>query len=66
MYHLPAEKVIIHADEKTYIEKYTLNDVDFSPEEIIHVKENSFHSIYRGVPRLKSSSPYYEPYVFYA
>ena len=56
MYHLPAEKVIIHADEKTYIEKYTLNDVDFSPEEIIHVKENSFHSIYRGVPRLSPAA----------
>ena len=56
MYHLPAEKVIVHADEKTYVEKYSLNDVDFTPSEIIHVKENSFHSIYRGVPRLSPAS----------
>jgi phage portal protein BeeE len=50
MYHLPADKVRIHADKDTYIEKYTLHDTEFSPREIIHVKENSFHSIYRGVP----------------
>jgi HK97 family phage portal protein len=30
-----------------------MHDVTFSPDEIIHIKENSFHSIYRGVPRLK-------------
>ena len=56
MYHLPAEKVIIHADDKTYISHYSLNDVDFSTDEIIHVKENSFHSIYRGVPRLSPAA----------
>jgi len=54
LYHLPASKMIIHASEKTYIEKYTYNEtVTFSPREIIHVKENSFYSIYRGVSRLK-------------
>jgi HK97 family phage portal protein len=42
LYHLPADKVTIHSDEKQY-----------SVDEIIHVKENSFNSIYRGVPRLK-------------
>ena len=30
-----------------------MHDITFSPDEIIHIKENSFHSIYRGVPRLK-------------
>jgi HK97 family phage portal protein len=53
LYHLPADKVIITSSETTYIEKYTLGDKDYSPKEIIHVKENSFESIFRGVSRLK-------------
>ena len=53
LYHIPADNVIIHADPRNYIEKYTYNDVDYSPSEIIHIKENSFHDIYRGVSRLK-------------
>ena len=54
MYHLPAEKVTIYSDDETYIEKYTFdNSIDYSVDEIIHIKENSFNSIYRGVPRLK-------------
>src|SRR6056300_1106565 len=53
LYHIPADNVTIHADARTYIEKYTYNDVDYSPSEIIHIKENSFHDIYRGVSRLK-------------
>ena len=54
LYHLPAENVEIETDEKTYVKKYTYDGVvDYAPEEIIHVKENSFKSIYRGVPRLK-------------
>ena len=54
LYHLPADKVTIYSDDKTYIEKYTYdNSIDYSPNEIIHIKENSFNSIYRGVPRLK-------------
>tara|TARA_B100001939_G_scaffold343711_1_gene356888 strand:+ start:816 stop:2018 length:1203 start_codon:yes stop_codon:yes gene_type:complete len=54
LYHLPAEKVTIHTDSDTYVEKYTFNNtIDYSVNEIIHIKENSFHSIYRGVPRLK-------------
>ena len=53
LYHLPASDVRIHSSKETYIERFTMHDVTFSPEEIIHIKENSFHSIYRGVPRLK-------------
>ena len=54
LYHLPAENVTIHSDESTYVEKYTYDhSIDYSPKEIIHIKENSFNSIYRGVPRLK-------------
>jgi len=54
LYHLPADKVTIHTDDKTYIERFSYdNSIDYSPNEIIHIKENSFNSIYRGVPRLK-------------
>ena len=54
LYHLPAENVEIETDDKTYIKKYTYQgQVDYSPDEVIHIKENSFNSIYRGVPRLK-------------
>ena len=53
LYHLPADKMIIHASSDTYIEKFTYNEkVNYKPSEIIHIKENSFYSIYRGVPRL--------------
>jgi len=54
LYHLPAEHVTIHTDDNTYIEKFSYdNTIDYKPSEIIHIKENSFKSIYRGVPRLK-------------
>ena len=54
LYHLPADKVRIETDPNTFIAKYTYeNSLDYSPNEIIHIKENSFNSIYRGVPRLK-------------
>ena len=53
LYHLPASDVTIHSSKETYIERFTMNDITFTPDEIIHIKENSFHSIYRGVPRLK-------------
>ena len=54
LYHLPAEHVTIHSDDNTYIEKFSYdNTIDYKPSEIIHIKENSFKSIYRGIPRLK-------------
>ena len=53
LYHLPADKVSVVADKEKYIEKYELQDVDYKVDEIIHIKQNSFYSIYRGVSRLK-------------
>lgn len=54
IYHLPAEKIRVIADKDTFIEKYELQgSVTYNVDEIIHIKENSFHSIYRGVSRLK-------------
>jgi HK97 family phage portal protein len=54
LYHLPAEKMRIYSDTRTYIERFEFDaSIDYSPQEIIHVKENSFYSIYRGVSRLR-------------
>ena len=54
LYHLPAEKVTIETDEQTFVSHYTFdNAIDYTVNEIIHIKDNSFHSIYRGTPRLK-------------
>ena len=54
LYHLPANKVVIHSDTKTYISHFEFDGkIEYSPKEIIHIKENSFYSIYRGVSRLR-------------
>jgi HK97 family phage portal protein len=54
LYQLPADNIEIETHETQYITKYVYQgQVDYAPSEIIHVKENSFNSIYRGVPRLK-------------
>jgi HK97 family phage portal protein len=54
LYHLPANKVVINTSDTTFVEKYVFDGtVEYSVNEIIHIKENSFKSIYRGVPRLK-------------
>lgn len=56
LYHLPANYMDIVPDEKTYINKFTFqNQVDYAPHEIIHIKENSFYSIYRGTSRLRAA-----------
>lgn len=53
LYHLPANKVTIQPDEKTYIKGYTYDgQIEYSSSEIINIKENSFYSIYRGISRL--------------
>jgi HK97 family phage portal protein len=54
LYQLPSNNVVIHSHTETYIEKFEYDGhIDYTPKEIIHIKENSFNSIYRGVPRLK-------------
>jgi len=56
LYHLPANYTDIEPDKKTYVKKYVFqSSIDYSPKEIIHVKENSFHSIYRGTSRLRAA-----------
>ena len=55
VYHMPASKMSIHASKTTYVDhyKFEASEERFSPNEIIHIKDNSFYSIYRGVSRLK-------------
>lgn len=55
LYHLPASKMVVVPDPKSYVSKYVYDGMlDYEPSEIIHIKENSFYSIYRGIPRLKA------------
>lgn len=57
LYHLPADKVTIHSDENTYISHFDFaSRINYYPSEIIHIKENSFYSIYRGISRLRAAS----------
>lgn len=54
LYHLPSTKMIIHADENTFVERYEFDGrIDYAPTEIIHVKDNNSQSIYRGISRLR-------------
>ncbi len=56
LYHLPAANVQIQSDPKVHIAGYTYNNhIKFTPEEIIHVKDLSSESIYRGTSRLASA-----------
>ena len=56
LYHLPAKSVQIVTDPKAFVAKYTyLGSVDFKPEEVIHIKDLSSSSIYRGTSRLASA-----------
>lgn len=55
-YHLPAHLVQIHTDKNTKVNHYTLNDeIKYSPEEVIHTKDNASHTIYEGTSRLYST-----------
>lgn len=56
MYHLPAAQVTIVTDPKTFISEYTYStSIKFKPSEIIHIKDLSSTSIYRGTSRLASA-----------
>jgi hypothetical protein len=56
LYHLPASNVEIDTDPKIYVKSNTYNsEVKFRPDEIIHIKELSSTSIYRGTSRLASA-----------
>jgi HK97 family phage portal protein len=54
MYHLPAHKMVVVSDIKTYVSHYLYDgSTRFEVSEIMHVKDNNYQTIYRGVSRLK-------------
>ena len=55
MYHLPAVKMTPVADDRTYISHYDFDGgaIKYQPNEIIHVKDNNYQTVYRGASRLK-------------
>ena len=54
LYHLPATKMTVIADEEKFVERYDFNGVlSYTPDEIMHIKDNSYQSIYRGSSRLR-------------
>lgn len=57
MYHLPAAHVNIKTDQKTFVSMYTYNGiVEMLPNEVIHIKDVSAKSIYRGTSRLVAAN----------
>jgi HK97 family phage portal protein len=57
LYHLPAVQMEIETDSKTYVKQYNYNKtIIFKPDEIIHVKDLSSTSIYRGQSRLSAAA----------
>jgi len=56
LYHLPASRVQVETDPKTFVASYRYNTTTvMKPEEIIHIKDLSSTSIYRGTSRLASA-----------
>lgn len=55
LYHLPATKMKVVADKNTFISHYDFDGgaISYDPEEIIHIKDNNYQTIYRGSSRLK-------------
>lgn len=57
LYHLPANRVEIETDSKTFIRGYTYNsEVFFKPTEVFHFKDLNSTSIYRGSSRLSAAN----------
>tara|TARA_R110000851_G_scaffold290684_1_gene445029 strand:- start:979 stop:2241 length:1263 start_codon:yes stop_codon:yes gene_type:complete len=56
LYILPACNVEIIADTKTFISHYRYDNKRFEPEEIIHIRDNSATTIFRGSSRLSSAT----------
>jgi HK97 family phage portal protein len=55
LYHLPAYEVTIVTDPKTFVAGYEYGETKFGPNEVIHFKDLSSTSIYRGSSRLQSA-----------
>jgi len=54
MYQLPATRMTVVADARDYVSHYEFDGQKrFEADEMIHVKDNSYKSIYRGSSRLE-------------
>jgi HK97 family phage portal protein len=57
LHHLPAASVQIQSDPKVFIAGYTYNNTtNFKANEIIHIRDLSSHSVYRGTSRLQAAA----------
>jgi len=56
LYHLPASHVQVISHPKLFVEKYLYDStITFKPSEVIHIKDVSSTSIYRGSSRLAAA-----------
>jgi len=55
IYQLPAHLTDILSDENVYIRGYKCGTIEYGPDEVIHIRDNSVRSIYRGSSRLASA-----------
>jgi len=55
IYVLPAINVEIIPDKRNFIKEYKYDNKSFLPDEIIHIRENSADSVFRGSSRLSSA-----------
>ncbi len=57
LYHLPATSMQVISDAKTFVAGYEYNGVTkFKPNEIIHIKDISSSTVYRGSSRLAAAT----------
>ena len=56
LYNIPANKMEILTDKVTFVKGYKYGNVAYKFEEIIHIRDNSATSLYRGTSRLKSAN----------
>lgn len=56
LYHLPAANMVVKSDPKSFVSGYEYNGItQFRPDEIIHIKDLSGVSVYRGSSRLQAA-----------
>lgn len=54
IYHLPATKVTVVSDKKTFINHYSYDGaLKYGTDEVIHIKDNSYKTLFRGSSRLQ-------------
>jgi HK97 family phage portal protein len=55
-YHLPANKMVVRPDDKTFVKGYNYHGItEFNPDDILHIKDLSSTSVYRGTSRLTAA-----------